>query len=53
VATPFPGEALHAGRIPEERWIVDDPAALSSVVRGTIGERKEDAKDSTGETRRK
>jgi len=53
VATPFPREALQAGRIPGERWIVDDPAALSSVVRRVIEERKEDAKDSTGETRRK
>lgn len=53
VATPFTREALHAGRLLEEPWIVDDPAALPSVVRRMIGERKEDAKDPTGETRRK
>ncbi|GAB4244709.1 MAG: hypothetical protein OHK0028_22900 [Deltaproteobacteria bacterium] len=53
VATPFTRERLHAGRLLEERWIVDDPAALPSVVRRMIGERKEDAKNSTGETRGK
>ena len=53
VATPFTREALHAGRLLEERWIVDDPAALPSAVRRMIGERNEDAKDPTGETRRK
>jgi len=37
----------------EKPWIVDDPAALPSVVRRMIGERKEDKKDPTGETRRK
>jgi HAD superfamily hydrolase (TIGR01509 family) len=53
VATPFTREALHAGRLLEDRWIVDDPAALPSIVRRMIGERNEDAKDPTGETRRK
>jgi hypothetical protein len=53
VATPFTREALHAGRLLEERWIVDDPEALPSAVRRMIGERNEDAKDPTGETRRK
>jgi HAD superfamily hydrolase (TIGR01509 family) len=45
VATPFTRDALHAGRLLEERWIVDDPSVLPSVVRRMIEERKEDEKD--------
>jgi len=53
VATPFTREALHAGRLLEGPWIVDDPAALPRIVRRMIEERKEDAKNPTGETRGK
>lgn len=53
VATPFTRKALHAGRFLEERWIVDDPAVLPSVVRRMIGERDEDAMNATTETGRK
>jgi len=54
VATPFTREALHAGRLLEERWIVDDPAALPSVVRRMIEERMEGGseKEATVEARR-
>lgn len=32
VATPFTRDALHAGGLIDERWIVDDPAELTTVV---------------------
>ncbi|GAB4369266.1 MAG: beta-phosphoglucomutase [Deltaproteobacteria bacterium] len=41
VTTPFTREGIHAGRLLEDRWIVDDPSALPSVVRRMIEERKE------------
>lgn len=32
VTTPFTRSAIHAGKILDERWIVDDPASLMDVV---------------------
>lgn len=36
VGTPFTQEALHAGGLLDERWIVDDPATLPDVVRAMM-----------------
>jgi len=40
--TPFTREALHAGRLLDERWIVDDPATLPAVVGRMVVERERD-----------
>lgn len=44
VSTPFTREALHAGGLLDERWIVDDPATLIAVVQSlsAIAWRQED-----------
>jgi HAD superfamily hydrolase (TIGR01509 family) len=40
VSTPFTREKLHAGKVLEERWIVDDPTRLLARVQAMISERK-------------
>ena len=40
VTTPFTRERIHTERILEERWIVDDPDTLTSVVDKMFSERK-------------
>jgi beta-phosphoglucomutase-like phosphatase (HAD superfamily) len=42
VTTPFTRQAIHAERLLDERWVVDDPAALLPVVRQMFAERKRD-----------
>ena len=34
VITPFTRERIHAERFLDERWIVDDPATLTTVAQG-------------------
>jgi hypothetical protein len=41
VTTPFTRKAIHAGHLLDERWIVDDPASLTSLVQGMVAERLE------------
>lgn len=36
VSTPFTRDSLHAGRLLEERWIVDDPATLPIVAQSML-----------------
>lgn len=36
VSTPFAREGLHAGRLLEKRWIVDDPTTLPAVVQAMM-----------------
>lgn len=36
VSTPFTREALHAGGLLDERWIVDDPATLPAVAQALL-----------------
>ena len=38
VTTPFTKQGVHALGILEERWIVDDPSRVASVVRERITE---------------
>jgi HAD superfamily hydrolase (TIGR01509 family) len=42
VTTPLTRQGIHAKRLLDERWIVDDPSTLTAVVRQMIGERKQD-----------
>ena len=42
VTTPFTHQTVHAAQALEERWIVDDPIALSGVVRRMVAERQMD-----------
>lgn len=42
VTTPFTHQAIHAGELLDERWIVDDPGSLQAVVRQMIDERRKD-----------
>jgi beta-phosphoglucomutase len=42
VTTPFTHQTVHAAQTLEERWIVDDPLALSGVVRRMLAERQMD-----------
>lgn len=43
VTTPFTREAIHKGRLLEERWIVDDPDTLPRVVEQRIAEHNQNA----------
>jgi beta-phosphoglucomutase len=47
VATPFTAERLHAERLLNERWIVDDPATLPEVVWQMVAERSAGRRDRT------
>ena len=42
VTTPFTRQRIHAEGPLDERWIVDDPAMLTVVVRQMVTERKQD-----------
>lgn len=42
VTTPFTHKSIHAGRLLDERWIVDDPDTLTTVVGNMVEERKGD-----------
>jgi beta-phosphoglucomutase len=42
VTTPFTRQRIHAERLLDERWIVDDPDTLMAVVGQMIAERKKD-----------
>ena len=42
VTTPFTREGIHAGRLLEDRWIVDDPNTLPTVVQRMMTERDKD-----------
>ena len=42
VTTPFTHQTVHAAQILGERWIVDDPEILTSVVRRMVAERQMD-----------
>ena len=42
VITPFTRERIHAERILDERWIVDDHDTLTTAVQGMFSERKND-----------
>ncbi len=42
VTTPFTHQAVHAERLLDERWIVDDPAALTAVVQRMVEKGKRD-----------
>ena len=44
VTTPFTRRGIHALRLLDERWIVDDPATLTAVVQQMLAERKQDPK---------
>jgi beta-phosphoglucomutase len=41
VTTPFTHKAIHAGRLLDECWIVDDPVTLRTVVQQMMAERRE------------
>ena len=40
VTTPFTREAMHSGRLLDERWIVDRPEALLTVVKTLMAEQQ-------------
>jgi hypothetical protein len=42
VTTPFTRQAIHAGRLLDGRWIVDDPTTLTDVVQRMVAEREQD-----------
>ena len=42
VTTPFTRAAIHAKQLLDERWVVDDPDKLLSVVQQMITERDND-----------
>ncbi|MFC2029691.1 HAD family hydrolase, partial [Chloroflexota bacterium] len=42
VTTPFTRRAIHAGKLLDERWIVDDPSTLTEVVGRMVAERERD-----------
>ncbi len=42
VSTPFTGKALHTSGLLEDRWIVDDPATLVTVVDRMMAEKRGD-----------
>jgi beta-phosphoglucomutase len=42
VTTPFTRQRIHAERMLDERWVVDDPATLTAVVQQMVAERKQD-----------
>jgi beta-phosphoglucomutase len=42
VTTPFTRQRIHAERLLDERWVVDDPATLTAVVQQMVAERKQD-----------
>ena len=42
VTTPLTRRGIHALQLLDERWIVDDPATLTAVVRQMLVERKQD-----------
>jgi len=41
VTTPFTRRAIHAARLLDERWVVDDPATLTGVVQHMFAEREQ------------
>ena len=43
VPTSFTNQTVHAGKLLDERWIVDDPARLTAVVQQMLAERKQDS----------
>jgi hypothetical protein len=45
VTTPFTRAAIHAKQLLDERWVVDKPDELLSVVRQMIAERASDLQD--------
>ena len=51
VTTPFTRRRIHAEQLLDERWIVDDPAMLTSVVQQMVTERKQDLGDSPSQGR--
>jgi beta-phosphoglucomutase len=42
VTTPFTRDQLHVARLLDERWIVDDPATLMTVIGTVLAERNQD-----------
>jgi beta-phosphoglucomutase len=42
VTTPFTRQRIHAERLLDEHWIVDDPTTLTAVVQRMVAERKQD-----------
>ncbi len=42
VTTPFTRASIHAERLLDDRWVVDDPATLMSVVRQMYEKRRQD-----------
>ena len=44
VTTPLTRPGIYALRLLDERWIVDDPATLPTIVRHMVTERKQDSK---------
>lgn len=42
VTTPFTRQRIHAERLLDEGWTVDDPATLTAVVQQMVAERKQD-----------
>jgi len=46
VTTPFTRERIHAERLIDDKWIVDDPAKVTSIVKQMIEERKKDRRQS-------
>lgn len=48
VGTPFTGPGLHAARLLDERWIVDEPSRLPSVLREMLAESS--APETTGKS---
>jgi len=42
VTTPFTCQRIHAERLLDEQWIVDNPATLTDIVQRMVAERKQD-----------
>lgn len=42
VTTPFTRDQLHVAKLLDERWIVDDPATLMTVIGTVLAERNQD-----------
>jgi beta-phosphoglucomutase-like phosphatase (HAD superfamily) len=49
VTTPFTRQAIHAERLLDERWIVDDPDTLMAVVRQMVAEQERGSAGATDE----
>jgi HAD superfamily hydrolase (TIGR01509 family) len=45
VTTPFTHRRIHAERLLDERWVVDDPATLTAVVQQMVAEQNTDRQD--------